>query len=158
MTPTEIITACISTFALVASIVAIAMQYGHRDNVQFKVTKTELVSHQPENELDRSFAIVLNISIFNMGNAPIVLDTLSLSLDGKIKASSDEDDVQPPSKRVGEVVLIPPMSPEAYNKLSFSPAVVAPGAIHSKEVVFNLFHFDLPINYKNTIFKKKKHQ
>lgn len=48
MRPTEIITVCISTFALVASIVAIAMQYGHRENVQFKVTKTEFVSHITE--------------------------------------------------------------------------------------------------------------
>lgn len=142
MTSTEIVTICISTIALIASIVAIALQYGHRDNIQFKITKTELVSPQPKTERDRSFAVVLNLSVFNMGNGPIALDTLSLSLDGKINASSDEAESQKPSSRHGNSILIPPISPEAYDELAFRPVVVSPSDIHTKEVVFNLFHYE----------------
>jgi hypothetical protein len=142
MTPTEIITICISTIALVVSFVAIVLQYRHRDNVQFKITKTELVSLQPKNEQDRSFAVVLNLSVFNMGNGPVAIDTLSLSLDGKIQAASDEGATLKPSNRRGDNILIPPLSPEAYSELAFRPVVVSPSAIHTKELVFNLFYYE----------------
>lgn len=147
MKSTELVTVGISIIALVVSIMAVTLQYVHKDNTQFKITKTELVSHQPQKERDRSFAIVLNISVFNMGNRPVALDSLTLSLDGEINADSDYVDVEESSNRVGEGLLIPPMTSVTYNKLEFHPVVIKAGDIYSKEVVFNLFHYEIGRKY-----------
>jgi hypothetical protein len=135
----EIISLSISTIALIISIVSIAYQYQIRVNLKYRINEVSFFSLEPQAGEMKTAALGVSISLYNLGNRPVAIESISMSIDEGDFAVLSKN---PPRTCNLIGTLLVPISRASYSQLSVEPFVVSKEDIATRELIFDMFHFN----------------